>query len=78
MGLNLTLEGRAEEAVAYLERALKINPDNVSALVNMSYALVKLGKMTQATETCARALKLDPQNETARFLMRKLQGQKGK
>ena len=42
--------GRAEEAVTWLERALRIQPGNVEARVNLGTALGRLGRYEGAIE----------------------------
>ena len=51
---------RAEEARAYLARAVQLEPANAEAQVNLGAALHKLGRLDEATDVYREALRLRP------------------
>ncbi|MCX7991007.1 MAG: tetratricopeptide repeat protein [Proteobacteria bacterium] len=50
LALILSFEGKREEAVQYLKRALEINPKYSEAAVNLAYLLNELGQYEEAME----------------------------
>jgi tetratricopeptide (TPR) repeat protein len=60
-------QGRYEEAIEYLDRALTIEPNHVLALTSMGGALVGLGKYQEAIEYLDRALTIEPNNINALY-----------
>lgn len=57
LGLLLSLQGRAEEALALYRQALEHNPDNPEALVQGGELLMALGHLDEAQSWFSRALK---------------------
>ncbi|XP_063268334.1 peptidyl-prolyl cis-trans isomerase FKBP8-like isoform X6 [Prinia subflava] len=55
--------GRAEEALAACEAALRISPDNGRALLRRGQLLAEQGRDAEATLVLRRALELDPANK---------------
>ena len=55
LGLCYSLVGQAEKALAHLDRALKLNPQYVEALVHRALVLNDLGREQEATESLRRA-----------------------
>jgi len=73
MGFTLCQLKQHEKAVAVFERVLKGNPDEVEAYVNLTSALLALGRLEQAIETLRAAQKILPENgDIAGFLLRLL------
>lgn len=60
IGLNYGHLGKDKEALAAFQEALKIDPDNVSALRNVGTAYAKLEMWAEAIEAWRKALRLDP------------------
>jgi tetratricopeptide (TPR) repeat protein len=54
LGRALNDLGRPDEALKYLEAALKLEPNYVSALINRGIALAKLGRYTRRSRTLIR------------------------
>jgi tetratricopeptide (TPR) repeat protein len=52
--------GRKEEAIALLEKALEINPDDAGAHAGLVSALASQGRIGEATAHFRRAVELDP------------------
>lgn len=65
-GYCLVELGRAEEAVAMLDRALQIRPDYSSAHAQLSRALDQLGETDAALEYAHRAIRNDPRRDDPR------------
>lgn len=59
--------GRFAEAEIELQKALEAEPDNVTALVNYSVALVNLKKFPEALQSLEKAVALDSRNTNARY-----------
>ena len=64
-GAALIALGRYEEAIACLDTALKINPNNEAAWLNRGNALTKLGRLVDALRSYNAALKVNPGYEIA-------------
>lgn len=54
-------------ALAFLDEQLKINPDNLGALVNKGYVCLQIGAYAQGIPPLTRALLLETNNTAARF-----------
>lgn len=52
--------GRANEALACLDRAIGLDPGNVESLTNRAVMLLELGRIPQAQATCETALAFKP------------------
>ncbi|HUN74191.1 MAG TPA: tetratricopeptide repeat protein [Steroidobacteraceae bacterium] len=57
--------GRAEEALATLERALRLKPDAADLWNDRSIVMRDLKRVPEALESAARALRLDPESAEA-------------
>jgi tetratricopeptide (TPR) repeat protein len=68
--------GETREAVASFEEALKLEPQAVTALVNLSIAHARLGETDKAEKSLQKALKLAPDNAAANFNMGLLKAEK--
>lgn len=58
--------GDFKHAVKYYKGALKVNPDNVRAHVNLGVAYTKVGQIHLAEQEFQTAIKMQPSNRTAR------------
>jgi tetratricopeptide (TPR) repeat protein len=63
---DLALQGRHDEALAAIERALEADPDSVSALVVSARWLAERGRIEEARGRLQRAVELDPRNAGVR------------
>jgi tetratricopeptide (TPR) repeat protein len=68
--------GETREAVASFEEALKLEPQAVTAMVNVSIAHARAGEIGKAEKSLQRALKLAPDNAAANFNMGLVQAEK--
>lgn len=66
LGMALHADGRAEEAVVHLRRAIAILPDYTDAHLNLGSALVGLGKTDEAISFFREAARNDPSNPSVR------------
>ena len=57
--------GRSDIGLKYLEKALELDPNYVSAMINKGIALAKLGRYNEALRELSRAIELDPNNHKA-------------
>jgi tetratricopeptide (TPR) repeat protein len=65
LGVSLAALGRAEEALAELKRAIKINPQAPSYHANLGEILRQSGTLDEAFEALQTAVKLDANNAQA-------------
>lgn len=61
----LAQKGRYDDAVAALERAVDVRPDDASLLFNLGFVLQKSGRHDEAIERFARAIELQPNLDRA-------------
>jgi tetratricopeptide (TPR) repeat protein/streptogramin lyase len=59
-GVALDNQGKYQEAIEWYDKALRIDPNNVSALYGKGLALYNLGKSQEALEWYDKALRIDP------------------
>ncbi|MFC1981628.1 tetratricopeptide repeat protein [Chloroflexota bacterium] len=64
-GASLVEEGRNEEALYYLDRAVEILPSDSWALYNRGVALSRLGKYDEALVCFDKMLEIDPESRLA-------------
>jgi len=64
-GARLLAAGRAQEAIPILQRAVELDPDNISAALNLGGAYVLAGKHRLAVPILERACELEPENVMA-------------
>lgn len=67
LGIALTEAGRAAEAVAAYETALKIEPGNASTHLNLGAALTQLGRVPEAISHGEAAVIAEPKSADARL-----------
>jgi tetratricopeptide (TPR) repeat protein len=60
LGIALMAQGRPQEAIGHLERALRIEPDYAVAHNNLGNALIQSGRMPEAIEHLEQALRINP------------------
>lgn len=65
LGSLALAQGRYEEAILSLQRAIKDDPDNPDAHLYLAQALEKVGQTQEAMHTYRRVLALDPHNKIA-------------
>lgn len=65
LGVLALAQGRYEEAIVNLQRAIKDAPDNTDAHLYLAQALEKVGKSQEAIRAYRRVLALDPHNKIA-------------
>lgn len=58
-----------QQAIALYEMMLLQEPDNVTALTGLGYALYCIGQSKRATEMLSRAVALEPDNAEVNFLL---------
>lgn len=64
MGMCLE-ESRPEEAIRLFKKALKLDPNNKSAIANLGLMMLTTGKPDECINLCNRALKQDPTSKAA-------------
>jgi tetratricopeptide (TPR) repeat protein len=60
LGINLTSQGRFDEAYLNLKKGLELDPGNHVILLNNSVALIELGKYEEAETANKRGLSVNP------------------
>ena len=70
LGMVLNWAGRAEEAIPYLQNAIRLNPFppapySISCFIHLAVAYRDSGKYEKAIEACKKVLQLDPNNQFA-------------
>ena len=65
LGTLALAQGRNEEAILYLQRAVKDTPDNSNAHLYLAQALEKVGQTQEAMNAYRQVLALDPNNKIA-------------
>ena len=68
-GLQLLRAGNADSAIVLFNNALKANPDNETALVNLANICLQKQDNAKAEEYCNRLLAIDPSNPQASQLL---------
>ena len=71
MGIILSEEGRIDDALPYLNRAVMLDPSYDLAHYSLGDALMKQGDYIQASKSYIQAFKLDPQNPLYGFNLAK-------
>lgn len=66
-GGALGLMGRAEESIEYLEKAIKLNPNDEHIWSNLGCAHSRLENIDKAVEAFNRSLAINPDNRVTAF-----------
>jgi Tfp pilus assembly protein PilF len=69
MGNYYLNRGETKKAISFYDKALKLEPQVVMAMVNSSIAYAQLGENSRADRTLQKALKIAPDNAAANFNM---------
>ena len=67
MGMELVLQGRIDEAIIQLNKAVQIKPNNADAHNNMGNVLLAQGKLEEAISHFRQALKVEPDFAKAQY-----------
>ena len=67
MAVALVDQKRHSEAISYLERVTRIDPNHVPALVTLGNALLEIGQPEKALGSLLRALELRPEEPVLRY-----------
>ena len=78
LGIILSKQGRMDEAMVYLNRAVQLDPDYDLAYYSLGDALMLQKKYILASESFAKALQIKPDNSLARFNLGKALAISGK
>jgi tetratricopeptide (TPR) repeat protein len=65
LGAVLVSRGQDSDALVHLDRALQLNPEELSAYVNRGEAYLKLGRRAEAEADLKKAIALDPAGKNA-------------
>jgi protein O-mannosyl-transferase len=65
IGVNLTYQGRWNEAMEYYQKALDVKPQNSTARYNLANALLQIGKIDEAISLYRQVLDMDPMSAEA-------------
>jgi tetratricopeptide (TPR) repeat protein len=76
MGNYRLSRGETKQAIASYQKALKLEPQAVMAMVNSSIAYAQMGENEKAEKALKQALKLAPDNAAANFNMGLLKAEK--
>jgi Tfp pilus assembly protein PilF len=77
LGYVFALSGDFKNAELHYKKALALNPDNTTGLINYSALLMNLGKNIDAKKLAVRALEIEPDNAQARLLLLEINKRKG-
>ena len=77
LGVALDLEGRGDDAIVHLQKALSIKPDSIDALNNLGIAFAQKGNYDQAMDYYNRALTIDANHVGSHINLGKLFAEKG-
>jgi glycosyltransferase involved in cell wall biosynthesis/Tfp pilus assembly protein PilF len=73
LGRILAELGKSDEAAAYLQRALRIRPDNIDALKGIAVVSLKSNNLKKAQEFLKKAQKISPGDSETRALLSQVQ-----
>ena len=68
-GIEMVKSRNYDEAIAYFDEALKINPRNETSSSNKVSCLISAGRLDEAVQCCDEFLKVNPKSEV--ILIRK-------
>ena len=60
LGVLRFQQGRHEEALKHISAALKVQPNNISALANYAFVLISIGRFDQALASYDKVLAIEP------------------
>lgn len=67
IGLSLWARGRADEAFVLMERAMRLDPGNVAAMIATGDYLAQAGKLAEAADAYGAAMKAEPSDSRPLF-----------
>jgi tetratricopeptide (TPR) repeat protein len=67
MGVIKKTRGKFDQAIQFFNKAIKINPNNVTAYCNISNTLLSQGKYKESIIYCDKALEINKYNPNAYF-----------
>jgi tetratricopeptide (TPR) repeat protein len=67
MGYCLNTEGKYNDAITHLKKAIESEATYTAAFVELGYSYYKTGNYTLALENLNKAMKLNPSNENSRY-----------
>jgi tetratricopeptide (TPR) repeat protein len=70
-------KGNHQSALSFVDKALKVNPVNIDAIVNRATILTALDRLVDAVEAFELALKVDPKNPLSHYNLGSLHYQQG-
>jgi tetratricopeptide (TPR) repeat protein len=76
LGVTLTLQGRLDEAIEHLQKALQINPGDAEAHDNLGGALFQKGNVDEAMAHYQKAIQLKPDYAEAHYNLANMLAQK--
>ena len=77
LGYVFALGGDFSNAELHYKKALALNPDNITGLINYSTLLMNQGKYEDAKKLAVRALAIEADNAQVRLLLLKIDKRKG-
>jgi tetratricopeptide (TPR) repeat protein len=78
LGVELDRQGRSQDAIPYLEAALRRRADDVSCINNLANAYGHVGRIEEALRTYASALERDPTSAMTHFNLGTMEVQAGR
>src|SRR5262249_46352666 len=72
LGASLSMQGRANESIPFLERAVGLDPGKASYYYNLGAVVERSGDPKRATDCYRRAVQLDPQYARAAEALQRL------
>lgn len=67
MGYCLNTQGKYNEAIIHLKKAIEAEATYTAAYVELGYSHYMIGKDSEAIDYCDKAIALNPKNENARY-----------
>lgn len=67
IGLSLSARGRSDEAVTLLERLMRVDPGNLTAMITMGDYLERAGRIEEAVAAYRAAMKVEPADSRPLF-----------
>jgi len=76
LGYNAEKEGKWEDALAYYNKALAEDPSSAYLRTQISYMLLRTGRITEATSLAEDVVRTEPDYVPALLLLKELYGSK--